>query len=143
MTFWDSSAAFAVLAGQVGADLLEPLLEDDPQVTLWWATTVELASAASRLWREGQIDATRLSDLFATIDQFVTEAAEIDPIDQVRRTAIRMLRAYSLRAADAMQLAAALVWMDHDPNGAGFVCVDKRLRDAAEREGFSVLPRGS
>lgn len=143
MTFWDTSALFTVLAGQVGADILEHLLEDDPQAILWWETRVELASAASRLWREGQTDASGFSDLLATIDQFVAEAGEVDPTEQVRRTSLRVLRVHSLRAADAMQLAAALVWTDHNPSGERFVCMDKRLREAAEREGFAALPRGS
>jgi hypothetical protein len=47
---------------------------------------------------------------------------------------------HPLRAADALQLAAALVWCDEAPQGTAFVCLDDRLRDAARREGFAVLP---
>jgi hypothetical protein len=45
-----------------------------------------------------------------------------------------------LRAADALQLAAALVWCQGDPLQHGFVCLDQRLREAARREGFTALP---
>jgi hypothetical protein len=44
------------------------------------------------------------------------------------------------RAADTLQLAASLVWCRERPVGRSFVCLDARLREAAVREGFSVLP---
>ena len=49
------------------------------------------------------------------------------------------LRTHPLRAADALQLAAALAAADHNPASLEIVCLDERLRDAARREGFSVL----
>ena len=143
MTFWDSSALFAVVAAEVGSDRLVAVLDDDPEAVLWWGTPVELVSAASHLWHERQVDADGYEHMLSTIEDFVSEAEQIDPTDQVRRTSIRMLRVHSLRAADALQLAAALVWTDHNPTGARFVCLDKRLWEVASREGFTMLPRDS
>ena len=54
--------------------------------------------------------------------------------------AMRLLTAHPLRPGDALQLAAALSWCGEKPAGAGFVCLDQRLREAAQREGFEVLP---
>ena len=48
---------------------------------------------------------------------------------------------HPLRAADAMQLAAAIVWANGQATGHEFVCLDHRLREAAQREGFTVLPK--
>lgn len=48
------------------------------------------------------------------------------------------LRVHPLRAADALQLAAALVSCGEDPHGFSFLTGDDRLRLAAEREGFDV-----
>ena len=42
--------------------------------------------------------------------------------------------------ADALQLAAAEVWAGQPSAGYTFVCLDHRLRDAASREGFEVMP---
>lgn len=47
---------------------------------------------------------------------------------------------HALRSADALQLAAALVACDERPRGETFVSLDERLRNAAQREGFTVLP---
>lgn len=60
---------------------------------------------------------------------------------EVRNQAIRLLGLHPLRAADALQLAAALVWADRRPRGHPFVCLDAGLREAAHAEGFSVLPK--
>ena len=44
-----------------------------------------------------------------------------------------------LKAADALQLAAALTVAEDDPASIGFVCFDTRLNRAAAREGFPIL----
>jgi hypothetical protein len=58
----------------------------------------------------------------------------------VKSIAIRLLRVHALRAADALQLAAALVWADGVPSGSVLHTHDRRLATAAEREGFEVRP---
>ena len=62
------------------------------------------------------------------------------PSDEVRHRAGRLLATHPLRAADALQLAAALVWSEEQPLGEVFVSLDDRLREAARREGFALLP---
>src|SRR5262249_13992716 len=39
-----------------------------------------------------------------------------------------------------LQLAAALGWVQGQPSGQPFVCLDHRLRAAAQREGFLLMP---
>jgi predicted nucleic acid-binding protein len=64
---------------------------------------------------------------------------EIMPSDEIRQTARRRLRTHPLRAADALQLASALVWCGAYPSGRAFICADNRLSDAADNEGFKVI----
>ncbi len=66
--------------------------------------------------------------------------SEIQPGDLVRQRAERLLMVHSLRAADALQLAAALIWSQEAPVGLNIVCLDLNLREAAQKEGFTVLP---
>ncbi len=69
---------------------------------------------------------------------------EIQPGQLVRSYAFRVLRVHQLRAADALQLAAALVWAGTPATGpspvAEIVTLDGRLAEAARLEGLSVLP---
>ncbi len=66
---------------------------------------------------------------------------EVEPRAQVREAAARLIRSHPLRASDSLQLAAALVWCEGRPQNRSIVSLDDRLRSAALREGFTVLPR--
>ena len=107
---------------------------------VWWATEVECASTLARLEREKvahSIIETALDRLAALREDW----SEIAAGSGVRDTAKRLLRVHSLRAADSLQLAAASVLADGDPGSVTVVSLDDRLRDAARREGFQLLPR--
>ena len=71
---------------------------------------------------------------------FVEHADSVSPTDDVRRRAARLLAGHPLRAADALQLAAALIWCEEQPHEETFVSLDERLRNAARREGFALAP---
>ena len=66
--------------------------------------------------------------------------SEVQPSDMLRATAERLLAAHPLRAADALQLAAALLWCQRQTANRELVTFDIRLREAGRREGFRVLP---
>lgn len=53
-------------------------------------------------------------------------------------TARRLLRVHALRAADALQLAAAIAASEADPASLDLVMLDEQLAEAARREGFPV-----
>ena len=50
---------------------------------------------------------------------------EVGPNMDVREGAGRALLLHPLRAADSLQLAAALVWAKRQPAGHHFVCLDQ------------------
>jgi predicted nucleic acid-binding protein len=88
------------------------------------------------------ITTAALAQALARLDRLAEDLDVVAPTARVRLRAGRALAAHPLRAADALQLAAALVWADDSPAGEAFVCLDDRLREAASREGFEVLPAG-
>jgi hypothetical protein len=139
MKFWDSSAVMPLLADEPTRKSMLQLLQQDPQVLIWWGTPVEIASALARLEREKSMTADEVSTALSKARRLVDSWHEIVPSDAVRRTAERLLRAHPLRAADSLQLAAALIAADHDPSALEVVCLDTRLTSAARREGFTVL----
>jgi uncharacterized protein len=139
MKFWDTSALLPLLVDEPPREQLLALLEEDSEVLAWWGTPVEMVSALARREREGLLTADEVA---AALDasRVLTESwHEIVPSDAVRRTAERLLRTHPLQAADALQLAAALIAADHNPTSLEIVCLDERLRVAARREGFTVL----
>lgn len=82
-------------------------------------------------------DEQRVLDL---LDMLRTSWLEIQPSDEVRAGAMRLLRIHGLKAADALQLAAARIWAGQMA-GAELVTCNERLALFARLEGFRVLPR--
>jgi uncharacterized protein len=134
MKFWDSSAVIPLLADEPARKSMLQVLQQDPQVLIWWGTPIEIASALARLERENALTADEVSSALLKTRQLADGWHEIVPSDAVRRTAERLLRAHPLRAADSLQLAA-----DHDASTLQIVCLDARLISAARREGFAVI----
>jgi predicted nucleic acid-binding protein len=64
---------------------------------------------------------------------------EVQPTEEVRERAERLLRIHKLRASDALQLAAALVWCENRPRGRALIGDDGNLCEAARAEGFTII----
>jgi uncharacterized protein len=106
---------------------------------VWWGSQVECVSALARLEQDGALDADGVESALARLKPFVASWHEMDASDALRATAVRVLRVHPLRAADALQLAAALEACERQPASLAFVTLDERLAVAARREGFPVL----
>ena len=139
MRFWDASAIVPLLIEERSSQALRALLTDDPLMVVWWATPTECASALARLDREGLLDAQSVRSAHKRLSQLVANWQEVDPHDEVRETAARFVRVHPLRAADALQLAAAFVAAGRRPSSLEMVLLDERLAAAAQKEGFSVV----
>jgi predicted nucleic acid-binding protein len=116
---------------------MESVLAADPVIITWWGSRVECASALARLEREGQLTGAQAVAAADVLAAFRQGWRDVLPSDVVRESAERMVRTHPLRAADAFQLAAALVASDFRPGTLAFVSQDQRLVAAARREGFA------
>lgn len=137
MKFWDSSAVVPLLVDEELTGAMVAKLREDRELAVWWGTPVECASAIARLEREGAPRA-RVTEAFARLDELATAWMEVEPHPHVRDIARRLLRVHPLRAADALQLAAAYVAAERRPSALELVTLDDRVRLAAEKEGFLV-----
>lgn len=138
MNFWDSSAVIPLLVREEGSSLRREQLRDDPRMIVWWSCRLECASALCRLQRDGNIDSDGLADALGSLDTLAGGWHEVQPASEVRSRALRLLRVHPLRAADSLQLAAALVATSEDPSHLPLYTADERLREAARKEGFAV-----
>ena len=131
MRFWDSSAIVPLLVEESGTRTARDLFAADAEMVVWWATLVECMSSIARCEHDGTSpSATRV---------LAARWTEVSPSDAVRADARRLLRLHELRAADALQLAAARALCDGAPDGFPLVTNDRRLAAAATREGFDVI----
>lgn len=104
----------------------------------WWATAVEGRNALVRLQREGHLSAAAYQVSCERLSALLLSAKEIVPNEAVREIALRQVELFPLRAGDALQLAAALMWCRERPRGRLFVCNDRQLLNAATAAGFAV-----
>lgn len=140
MRFWDTSSIVPLIVEEETSTLTERILLEDPEMAVWWGTEVECVGALSWKFRQKRFDGGDVELAVTTLGDLVEAWNEFQPTDEVRVRSERLLFSRRLGSADAMQLAAALLWCDDDPREAVFVCQDDQLRTAARLEGFTVLP---
>jgi predicted nucleic acid-binding protein len=137
--FWDASALAPLVVEEAETGAMRRRLAEDREILAWWGARIECASALARRHREGALgrqDAVRAE---RRLQRLAQSWAEVQPTEPVRTVAQRLLRVHPLRAADALQLAAAVIAAEHEPASLELLTLDDRLAEAAEREGFRVL----
>jgi len=140
MAFWDASAVVPLCCSQVATVQGRRLQRELKRMIVWWGTPLETRSAFARLVREGGLTEAERGGAIRLLGRLRLAWDEILPTEKLRALAEDLPDAHVLRAADAAQLAAALVWCGERPRKRPFVCFDERLRVAAHELGFSVRP---
>ena len=143
--FADSSALVTRYATEV--ELVE--LGSPGEVVVSVLARVEVPSAIWRKQRMGELsseDAAILVDAFEADYHGAGDGSPgfvpiaVRPV--ILERAARLLAVHALRGYDAVQLASALMVTEVVPECSGFAVLDRRLREAAAREGLSLLPAG-
>jgi len=137
--YWDASALLPAIVTESGSELVDEWLRSDDSVCTWGLTRIELVSAIERRAREGVLNASGRRTALKLVADVCAAATEVLDLEAVRVRAASVLARHALRAADAAQLGAALVVVEGGLRALPFVCLDRRLADAAAREGFDVL----
>ena len=140
MRFWDTSAVVPLCVVEPATPQVRRLADADPSLVVWWGTRTECVSALARRRRDGQLAAQAEQRARRVLSALAAEWSEVLPSEPLRLRAERLLGVHALRAADALQLAAALLWARGETVIHTVVSFDERLREAARREGFQVVP---
>ena len=135
--FWDSSALVPLCVRQSITPRAIALYKLHDAV-VWWATPVEITSALARLVRMKQLDPSDWNRARKLAKRLADSWSVIQPSDALRAKALKLVDLYDLRAADALQLAAALEWCEDAPPGRVVLTDAQKLRDAAVLGGFDA-----
>lgn len=136
--FWDASApAPLCIPGQAGARSRRLLSDAVPAI--WWGTPIEIGGAVARLRREGVMSAGHAHAARERLESLKACCREVEPTGEVRDLAVELVERYELHAADALQLAAALVWCNRRAARRLFYTNDRQLTRAARAVGFAVM----
>jgi predicted nucleic acid-binding protein len=137
--YWDTSAIVPLCCFQANSPSARKAARTYNRHIVWWATAVEAISSFNRLVREGYLVAKENKQALTRLEYLRRRWNEVEPTEEVRQRAERLLASHKLRAADALQLAAALVWCGDRPRGRHFIVADGLLSDAADAEGFVIV----
>jgi len=140
MKFWDSSAMVPLVVDEEETDYCLKTLSIDQEMLIWCLSKVEVISALCRLVREKSLTEAEFQKAKKRLNDLIERAHEVKVIQKVRDRALRLLEVHPLRAADACQLASALVATQEEPDRLAVVCFDQSLMKAAIKEGFVVNP---
>lgn len=140
MAFWDASAIVPLCCSQPATAQGRRLRRELKRMVVWWGTPLEARSAFARLVRDGRLAVEERATAIRLLGQLRVTWDEILPTERVRSLAEDLPDTHGVRAADAVQLAAALVWCRERPKHRPLVCFDDRLRAAATALGFSIKP---
>jgi len=136
--FWDTSALVPLCILQEATPAARREHRRYSAKIVWWGTQVEIRSALARLVRDGEIDRAGRSTAEKKWLAFSQRIREVPPTKHVLDVASDLPDQFGVRALDAFQLAAALVWCKERPRNRPFVSADTRLSEAASNAGFDV-----
>lgn len=140
MTFWDTSAIIPLVVHEATSPSIRSVFRQDRVIVTWWGSQIEGVSALAFAARRGVIAQDASGKALRRLRSIMDAAVIIEPSAAVRDRAERLLLVHDLRSGDALQLAAALVACQDRPKDFGLVSLDRRLSQAAEREGFTAWP---
>lgn len=136
--FWDSSALVPLCVQQKTSPVVRRWVRQY-SIVVWWSTSVEVRSAIERLLRAGEMSQAEHVAAGKRLDQLRHSWRELQSSETLRAEAESLLSRFPLRAADALQLAAALTWAVGHPRERHFISGDLQLLEAARQLGFQVV----
>ena len=136
--FWDSSSLVPLCVQQHATPAAQALSQRHAFV-VWWAAPVEMRGAFARLLRVGQLTSNQHVGAQVRLDRLRSKWREVAPDPSLRDQAERLIDRFPLKAADALQLAAALAWSSGRPRARPFISGDAQLLEAAHQVGFQTL----
>ena len=136
--FWDASALVPLCVPSQNPGNGRRLLREYPPI-VWWGSALETISALARLRRQHFLTDAQHDAARDRLDALRRTWREIQPSSRLEELAEDQIARHELRAADALQLAAALVWCNQRPKNRPLLCRDVRLREAARDQGFVLI----
>lgn len=138
--FCDTSAVVKRYHEEKGTVYMDSLFESEANMAISSLTIVETTSAFKKKKNEGKLSEDEFNSLLVNffsdvVDKFVL----LDLDNSYIKSGIDFILKRDIRTLDAFQLSAAVELRKVIGEGElTFVCSDKKLLQAAEKEGFAI-----
>ena len=135
-----SSALVKRYVLEQGTDRVLELMDAGRRLIVSRLALVEITSASVRRARAGDLSKDAMNSILATLEaEFRARFDVIELRGAVMTRATDLIRSHALRAADAIQLACAVVARGGSEAPILFVSSDRELNEAAKSENFEVI----
>lgn len=138
MNYWDSSAIIPLIIAEPKTEKVTEFWEKNNFNTTWTLTSVEVMSTLARLRRMGSLNDLLYENASKEWRKIQIMFEVIKDVEKVKVKAEHLVRIHPLKAADALQLASAMLIAEREPATCDFVTLDEQLGRAASLEGFTV-----
>lgn len=136
VAFFDTSALVKHYHIERGSSIVNELMENYV-VAVSELAILEMTSALNRRFLSGELTKRKLEwvleRFYSDLENYVVVPISSETVS----LATSLVLKHGLKTLDSLQLASALRVKDE---ASIFVTFDERLKDAAEKEGFTVLP---
>lgn len=139
MVYAESSAVLAWLLGDDRGEEAGGILRGAKGVVASDLTLVECERVLIRAWSAGQLTEAEGADQWAFLGRVAQHWTRMRVGDEVVERALRPFPIEPVRTLDALHLASALVARSAAP-GLSILSLDDRVRENAERLGFTAVP---
>ena len=137
--YFDASALVKRYVRETGSTTVRGLLASGIPATSR-LSEVEVSSGIIRRSREGAFTLRHRDRMLAALQRDLPALAIVEVIPEIAADARALLLRQSLRAGDAVQLASCLFLQRHWDEPVPFVAFDRRLLEAAQAEGLTIIP---
>ena len=134
MIYFDSSALVKRYVEEEGTGVVQRLCEENALVATSRLTYPEILSALTRKRRTGELSTDSYSEVTDRFNKDWSQVSVIEFHEEVFRKLKSLIEKYSLRAADAVQLASAIWLRETIKEPVTFISSDLDLLKAARAE---------
>jgi predicted nucleic acid-binding protein len=136
--YLDTSALLKLYARERGTAAVRAAVTRASVVATCRLTHVEARGALARKLREGELSPAEHQYLTSSLDGDWARLLVVEISEHLCREAVALVERHPLRAADALQLAAACTISRRVTEETVFLSFDDRLNSAAQADGLSV-----
>jgi predicted nucleic acid-binding protein len=138
LRFWDSSALVPLVLEEARSPTCRATARGDRDAIVWMFTETEVLAAIHRARLANRLSDDEVGTAERRLERLARAWKVVVDAPTVQKEAREVIRRHRIRAADSLQLAAALLWAKGRPKGRGFVVADHDLALAATADGFDV-----
>jgi predicted nucleic acid-binding protein len=137
--YLDTSALVKLYIDEAESTAVKQRVEVARIVSTSRVAYVEARAGIARKFREAELSKTEYKHMIEDLEEDWQSYFIVEVSESITKLAGQLVHRNPLRGFDAIHLASALFLKNRTHLELSFACVDERLKDAARREGLTII----